>query len=76
GHQKYNPHHLCKHLVQAVPHLTVDFWVEVNRRRTMPLYRHPELHAEDEPLREYDDFDVGCITDGDDQVWTGDKSML
>ncbi|KAJ7191824.1 hypothetical protein B0H12DRAFT_1004452, partial [Mycena haematopus] len=76
GHQKYNAHHLCKHLVQAVPPPSVNFWVEINRRRTMPLYRHPELHSKDEPRGEFDEFEDGCVTDGDDQVWTGDKSML
>jgi hypothetical protein len=42
----------------------------------MPLYRHPELHPTNEPRGEFSDFDDGCVTDGDDQVWTGDKSML
>ncbi|KAF8166757.1 hypothetical protein K438DRAFT_1984040 [Mycena galopus ATCC 62051] len=76
GHQKYNAFHLCKHLVQAVPDPSVNFWVEVNRRRTMPLYRNPELHPIDEPRGEFSALDDGCVTDGDDQVWTGDKSML
>ncbi|KAK6980482.1 hypothetical protein R3P38DRAFT_3454115, partial [Favolaschia claudopus] len=76
GYQKYNPHHLCKHLVQAVPPPSVNFWVEINRRRTMPLYQHPELHSADQPRGEFGDLDDGCITDGDDQDWTGDKSKL
>ncbi|KAJ7193522.1 hypothetical protein GGX14DRAFT_449176 [Mycena pura] len=76
GHQKYNPHHLCKHLVQAVPPPSADFWVEVIRRRTKPLYRHPELRPINQPRGSFDDYDDGSITDGDDQVWTGSKSML
>jgi hypothetical protein len=40
----------------------------------MPIYRHPELHGKDEPRGEYDED--GCITDGDDDIWSGDKSLL
>jgi hypothetical protein len=38
GRQKYNAHHLCKHLVQAVAPPPVKFWQNVQRRRTTPLY--------------------------------------
>ncbi|THH12617.1 hypothetical protein EW146_g7526 [Bondarzewia mesenterica] len=45
GAQKYNTHHLCKHLVQAVGPLPMTFWGQVIRRRAVPLYRHPDLRA-------------------------------
>ncbi|KAJ7057555.1 hypothetical protein C8F01DRAFT_1150334, partial [Mycena amicta] len=62
------------HLVQAVPDPSLNFWVEIRRRRVMPLYQHLELHKQDEPAGEY--IDDGDVTDGDDEVWTGDKSLL
>ncbi|KAJ7204152.1 hypothetical protein GGX14DRAFT_300661, partial [Mycena pura] len=74
GRQKFDACHLCKHLVKAVPPPSKDFWVEIRRRRTMPLYRHPELREKDEPIGEYDE--AGSITDGDDDDWSGDKSLL
>ncbi|KAJ7582034.1 hypothetical protein C8J56DRAFT_727605, partial [Mycena floridula] len=77
GQQKYNMHHLCKHLVRAVPAPSIKFWQQVSRRRTSPLYRHPELQRrENGDLGEYIEPNGGNITDGDDQVWTGDAEML
>ncbi|KAJ7823081.1 hypothetical protein B0H14DRAFT_3088937 [Mycena olivaceomarginata] len=74
GRQKFDPHHLCKHLVQAVPPPSANFWVEIRRRRTMPLYRHPELHEKDKLPGEYEEG--GNVTDGDDDVWSGNKESL
>jgi hypothetical protein len=44
GHQKYQRHHICKHLqvVQAVS-TPINFWGAIVRRRTTPLYQHPAL---------------------------------
>jgi len=65
GQQKYDCHHLCKHLVQAVSAPPVRFWREVRWRRVVPLYRHPNLVAIGENKGEYVEPDGG-ITDGDD----------
>lgn len=74
GRQKYQAHHLCKHLVQAVTRpLEPRFWRQVIRRRTTPLYRHPHLLPAG---ASYHDPDDGRITDGDDHVWLGDKDIL
>ncbi|KAJ7586139.1 hypothetical protein C8J56DRAFT_743873, partial [Mycena floridula] len=43
GRQKFDRYHLCKHLVQSVPDLSLSFWTQVIRRRVLPLYRHVEL---------------------------------
>ena len=78
GQQKFHSQHLCKHLVQAVPTPPMHFWRQVVRRRTSPLYRHPELaslHA-DGMARDYADPDEGSITDGDDHVWLGNAEAL
>ncbi|KAJ7880468.1 hypothetical protein B0H13DRAFT_2278738 [Mycena leptocephala] len=76
GQQKYDAYHLCKHLVQAVGVPSNTFWVQIYRRRTMPIYRHPELVPIGEPRGTFNDLDDGCITDGDDVVWSGDKEVL
>ncbi|PPQ88021.1 hypothetical protein CVT25_000969 [Psilocybe cyanescens] len=86
GHQKYDCHHLCKHLVQSVDHPLIRFWCEVNRRHVLPLYLHPALvpkrtEAEGDgcctssPVGHYID-PTGNITDGDDCVWSGDPKIL
>ena len=63
GAQKFNCHHLCKHLVQAVqPQPSPKFWSSIYCRHTTPLYCHPELQSALPPL------DQGNITDGDDLV--------
>jgi len=64
GRQKYDRHHLCKHLVQAVGTPSINFWSEVYRRRVLPIYRHPELEPD------------GNIIDGDDHIWMGDRQVL
>ncbi len=78
GAQKYHPHHLCKHLVQAVQDpLPIKFWRDVYRRRTAPLYRHPDIKAKDDSsIGGYCDADDGAITDGDDHVWLGNREQL
>ncbi|KAF8320507.1 hypothetical protein F5887DRAFT_837075, partial [Amanita rubescens] len=50
GRQKYDRHHLCKHLVQAVKPLPAHFWREVIRRRVKPIYQHPSLIAKGNDL--------------------------
>ncbi|KII86093.1 hypothetical protein PLICRDRAFT_80783, partial [Plicaturopsis crispa FD-325 SS-3] len=79
--QKYDRHHLCKHLVQAVPSPSIRFWRQVYRRRITPIYRHPELVAISsadglEVPVYYEDPNDGSITDGDDHVWLGDAAVL
>jgi hypothetical protein len=81
GRQKYHRHHLCKHLVQAVKPPTASFWHSIIRRRTTPMYRHPDLvqiGEDGEPLATlgFQDPDDGSISDGDDHVWLGDKDVL
>ncbi|KAF9563661.1 hypothetical protein CPC08DRAFT_618896, partial [Agrocybe pediades] len=90
GRQKYDRHHLCKHLVQAVNKPSVSFWQEVYRRRVSPIYRHPELVQKSEDSEDevelvlnagrkkkltYHEPD-GSITDGDDHIWTGDRQVI
>lgn len=81
GQQKFNAHHICKHLVQAVQAIHTpppSFWAQVIRRRTTPLYRHPviqqELRQSQSSLRV--NLEDGSITDGDDHVWKGESSTL
>ncbi|KAK1222979.1 hypothetical protein PQX77_014179 [Marasmius sp. AFHP31] len=68
GAQMFNSHHLCKHLVHAVGLPSAQFWTQVSCRRVKPLYQHVDLQG--------DTNDSGSITDGDDSIWTGDKSVL
>ncbi|KAF9476024.1 hypothetical protein BDN70DRAFT_935408 [Pholiota conissans] len=77
GSQKYHPHHLCKHLVQAVGHPDKSLWKSLTRRRVSPLYRHPLLRSTvDESYGgEFIEPD-GTVTDGDDFAWSGDVSKL
>ncbi|KAF8162581.1 hypothetical protein B0H34DRAFT_650343 [Crassisporium funariophilum] len=81
GRQKYDRHHICKHLVQAVGLPSIPFWSEVYRRRTMPIYRHHELDASHQATgakrkrTAYLDID-GSISDGDDHVWLGNPTIL
>lgn len=70
-------YHLCKHLVQAVEPPSVEFWGQVTRRRTVPIYRHRLLvlrgtlsDSHNRPMFE------GSITDGDDAEWDGDVETL
>lgn len=76
GQQKFDCHHLCKHLVQAVVSPPIRFWGEVRRCRVQPLYRHPALVNKDEEMS--GDFEMsGSITDGDDhELAAGNKSIL
>jgi hypothetical protein len=79
GQQKYQSHHLCKHLVQAVkPSAQFDpnFWRQIRRRRVRPLYRHPELVPKGENSSVYTSDDEGCVTDGDDHLWSGNPDCL
>lgn len=80
GRQKYDRHHLCKHLVQSVGTPPVAFWSQIYRRRSLPIYRHPDLVKASEresgkSKRPNLDTD-GNITDGDDHIWTGDQEIL
>lgn len=74
GAQELDAHHICKHLVQAVPTPEPKFFTEVVRRRTVPLYRHRCLH----PLgvvQEYSPQD-GSVSDGDDHEYLGRTDVL
>ncbi|KAG6848130.1 hypothetical protein H0H93_003112 [Arthromyces matolae] len=69
GQQKYDRHHICKHLVQAVGRPeNPRFWREIIRRRTRPIYSHPQIGIV-EGLS-------GSITDGDDHDWEGKHDDL
>ena len=71
GRQKYDRHHLCKHLVQAVEPPHPRFWREVIRRRVKPIYQHPSLIAKGDNLPAITlSRDPGSISDGDDHIGT------
>ncbi|KAG8912440.1 hypothetical protein FRC01_005099 [Tulasnella sp. 417] len=76
GAQETDPHHLCKHLVQAVPKPPPNFFTEVVRRRTKPLYRHPALHQLGTSPGEYWRAEDGSITEGDDHEGVGGHALL
>jgi hypothetical protein len=46
------------------------------RRRVLPPYRNPFIVPKGESERRYIDPDEGSITDGDDQLLTGDPELL
>lgn len=79
GSQKYNAHLLCKHLVQAVHAPSGRFFTEIRRRRTTPIYRHPELRVHTSTTTPtansheatLADMDMGSVTDGDDHGLKG-----
>lgn len=80
GSQMYHCHHLCKHLVQAVPSVEMRFFRTIVRRRTSPIYRHPFLvtknpDGDTTTTGAYLEPD-GSITDGDDNVWSGNTRIL
>jgi hypothetical protein len=71
GRQKYDRHHLCKHLVQAVEPLHPHFWREVICRRVKPIYQHPSLIAKGDNLPAITlSRDPGTISNGDDHIGT------
>lgn len=77
GHQKYDAHHLCKHLVQAVNPPPPEFWGEVIRRRKPPIYHHHSLvPRREDPSSRLEPIVTGSITDGDDVEWNGDVEIL
>ena len=81
GLQKYQRHHICQHLVKSVPTPKASFWQQIGRRRVSPVYRHPDLvqlnpDGSRPPSDTLYDPNDGCITDGDDHVWLGDKEIL
>ncbi|KAL0569697.1 hypothetical protein V5O48_012270 [Marasmius crinis-equi] len=67
GRQMYHRHHLCRHLVHLVLSTeglgspSAKFWVQVSRRRKVPLYKHSDIQGTSAAL-----LDTGTITDGDD----------
>ncbi|TFK49160.1 hypothetical protein OE88DRAFT_477680 [Heliocybe sulcata] len=70
----YDAHALCKHLVQAVPYPNPKFWRTVFRRRTTPIYRHPDFLPAVELTGTIDEYlTAGTakinVTDDDDHVW-------
>lgn len=76
GQQKYDPHCLCKHLVQAVGSPSLRFFQQVHRRRVIPFYQHPELIPNGSKQLSFMDPGDGSITDGDDQDYLGDVTQL
>jgi hypothetical protein len=76
GQQKYDRHHLCKHLVKDVAPPSKRFWREVIRRRTVPIYQHSELKTKSHTQIEEYEASNGGITDGDDHIWSGDQNVL
>jgi len=48
GAQKYHSYLLCKHLVQALPLPSADWWTTVVRRHTVPFYDIRKLLPESE----------------------------
>ncbi|KAG6824654.1 hypothetical protein H0H92_006195 [Tricholoma furcatifolium] len=79
GRQKYDRHLLCKHLVQGVISPSSKFFIQVVRRRKPPFYKHPELIPAISATSAIDTSDVsdnGGVTDGDDHLWLGQKSIL
>ncbi|KAJ7760171.1 hypothetical protein B0H14DRAFT_2476181, partial [Mycena olivaceomarginata] len=74
--QKFHSCHLCKHLVDAVGTPPANFWTQVVRRRTLPLYRHPILVPRDQDQSAYIEPTDGSITDGDDHAWSYDPKVL
>jgi hypothetical protein len=48
GAQKYHSYLLCKHLVQALPLPSADWWTTIVRRHTAPFYDIRELLPENE----------------------------
>ncbi|KAF8231089.1 hypothetical protein L208DRAFT_1219920, partial [Tricholoma matsutake] len=76
GHQKYDQHHLCKHLVKEVAPLSKQFWHEVIQHWTIPIYQHPELRGMDNSQSVEEVASDGGITDGDDHIWSGNKDVL
>jgi hypothetical protein len=73
---KFQSCHLCKHLVQAVPAPPPRFWLEVVRRRTLPLYRHPVLVPIGREIGAYCETVDGSISDGDDHGWSRNPEIL
>lgn len=76
GAQETDPHHLCKHLVQAVPTPPALFFTEVVRRRSAPLYCHPHLRTVDSPVGQYSRLEDGSVTDGDDHEGIRGHALL
>jgi hypothetical protein len=65
-------------LVQAVPPVPPNFFHQVVRRRTVPLYQHPALRpvCDINVIIDWLNPNAGSITDGDNHVWLGDKTTL
>jgi hypothetical protein len=76
GGQETDAHHLCKHLVQAVPKPPARFFSEIVRRRKVPLYQHPCLHVEASGQSEFKSAEDGSVTDGDDHEGIGGVALL
>jgi hypothetical protein len=75
GSQPLHCCHLCKHLVDAVEMPPPKFWMEVVRRRTLTLYRHPALVPRGQEHSQYLEPTDGNITDGDDHT-IADRSKV
>ncbi|PPQ78411.1 hypothetical protein CVT26_007765 [Gymnopilus dilepis] len=75
GQQKYQCHHLCKHLVQAVGRPDKRLFSSITRRRVAPIYRHPLIVLKGSNPGIYFEPD-GAVTDGDDHTWSGNRELL
>jgi hypothetical protein len=75
GQQKFHRHLLCN-LVAAVPTPSPTFWHEIYRRRTIPFYHHPDLHAIGSVRPKYSNPNNGSITNGDDHLVSGARKLL
>ena len=61
GTQQFQPQHLCKHLVQLVT-VNPDFFAQLNRRRTMPIYEN--MHLEIQLVMPRAQFQLAMIFSG------------
>ena len=69
GSQQLHAHHLCKHLVHAVGKPPPDFFGEITRRRTMPIYTNSLFGN-------LLDKESASTDAGDDFVWMGNRKEL
>lgn len=78
GTQELDAFHCCKHLVQSVPLPPASFFTYIVRRRVTPLFRHPALFDKAGPPRRDSEGEMvdRSVSNGDDHVWLGDKSVL
>ena len=74
GHQKFDAYALCKHLVQAVPSPPPQFFTQIYRGYTIPIYRHTSLHSPEDISTTLSE-DEGGITDRDDHFLNNSDAL-